>query len=234
MISSLPFTVPESVQLLMPALACAVTAGGLIGLERSTEGRAAGFRTFSLVALGSALITAPTIHPHLWHYMPPVAFAPMDPTRAIQGIVTGVGFLGAGVIYKEGANIRGLTTAACIWVVSAIGVIMGMGLYDVGALVTVLVLSVLTLFRRVEVLIPSRSYSQLSLAYARDDCPSEQEVKARLRGFGFQVRELKYRLSAKTNLLEYQATLVGDSHAPVAALVEAIRAEKRVLSFSLN
>lgn len=234
MIPYLSLAIPEAVQLLMPSLVCAVTAGGLIGLERSTEGRAAGFRTFSLVALGSALVTAPTIHPHLWHYLPPVGFAPMDPTRAIQGIVTGVGFLGAGVIYKEGANIRGLTTAACIWVVSAIGVMMGLGLFDVGALVTILVLAVLTLFRRVEALIPSRSYSQLSLAYARDDCPSEQEMKARLRSFGFEVRDLKYRLSAKTSLLEYQVTLVGNSHAPVATLVEAIRAEKRVLSFSLN
>jgi len=225
---------PESVQLLLPALICALMAGGAIGLERRTEGRAAGFRTFGLVALGSALIVAPTVHPHLWHYLPPAGLPPMDPTRVVQGIITGVGFLGAGVIYKEGFNIRGLTTAACIWVVSAIGVLMGLGLYDLGTIVTILVLAVLTLFRRVEALVPSRTYSQLSISYPRDDCPGEDELRAYVGGYGMSVQGLGYRLSAKSGLLEYQATLVSASREPVKTLMSALRADKRISSFELS
>lgn len=233
-ISWLQESLPESVFLLIPALFSALLAGGVIGLERSTEGRAAGFRTFSLVALGSALLTAPTVHPHLWHYLAPVGLPPMDPTRVVQGIVTGVGFLGAGVIYKEGYNIRGLTTAACIWVTSAIGVLMGLGLYLVGFLAAGAVLAVLTLFRHIEALVPSRTYSQLRLAYARDAAPEEAELKKMLCNHGLQVRALGYKLHAKSGLFEFEATLVSKNRGPVRRLVGTLKEAPEVASFELS
>lgn len=227
-------SLPESVTLLVPSLLAALVAGGLIGLERSTEGRAAGFRTFSLVALGSALLTAPTVHPHLWHYLAPVGLPPMDPTRVVQGIVTGVGFLGAGVIYKEGYNIRGLTTAACIWVTSAVGVLMGFGLYTVGFVAAVAVLAVLQLFPRIEAWVPSRTYSQLRLSYARDAAPEEAVLKKLLREHGLQVRALGYKLHAKSGLFEYEATLVSKDRGPVRKLVDTLREAPEVASFELS
>ena len=83
----------------------ALVIGAMIGFERSFHGRPAGFRTHALVCLASALLMLVTIR--------------ADPTRMAQGIMTGIGFLGAGVIFKEGLTVRGLTTAASIWILSA-------------------------------------------------------------------------------------------------------------------
>lgn len=224
---------PHSVQLLLPSLALALACGGLVGVERSTEGRAAGFRTFSLVAMGSALITAPTVHPELWHYLAPKGLPPMDPTRVIQGIVTGVGFLGAGVIYKEGYAIRGLTTAACIWVVSAIGVLMGLGLYEMGTIVTVLVLMVLTVFRRVESWIPARTYTHLKVAYARHDCVSDGDLRSFFKEYGFSVMAVGYELMPDSGLFEYRVTLVSPNTKPVAVVAKALREDARVKAFAV-
>ena len=106
----------------------ALIAGGLVGVERTYHGRAAGLRTYALVAFGSALGVAAAQYDLFGDTR-----GGGDPTRVIQGIVTGIGFLGAGVIVKEGFSVRGLTTAASIWVVSAIGVVIGAGMFLSGA-----------------------------------------------------------------------------------------------------
>src|SRR5690242_4726458 len=96
-------------------LASAWVAGSLIGLERSFHGRPAGFRTHALVCLASAVLMLLTVYQQEW--FPPVGdTVRLDPQRMAQGIMTGIGFLGAGVIFKEGSTVRGLTTAASIWV----------------------------------------------------------------------------------------------------------------------
>jgi putative Mg2+ transporter-C (MgtC) family protein len=128
-------------------LLLAVLAGGLIGLERSVHGRPAGFRTHTLVCAASSLLMLLSIFQ--WQL---IAGAPMDtvrvdPTRMAQGIMTGIGFLGAGVIIKERLKIRGLTTAASLWLTAAIGVVIGMGLYFAAFLATLLALGVLIIFR---------------------------------------------------------------------------------------
>lgn len=99
----------------------ALIAGGLIGSERSFHGRPAGFRTHTLVCVTSSLLMLVTVYQ--WQWLPgvPLETVKTDPTRMAQGIMTGIGFLGAGVIYKEGATVRGLTTAASIWLTAAIG-----------------------------------------------------------------------------------------------------------------
>src|SRR5205814_3702900 len=113
-------------ELLLRPLA-ALLAGALVGLERSYRGRAAGLRTYALVCLGSALLMV--LSEQLTRGTTGGAG---DSTRVIQGIVTGIGFLGAGVIIKEGFSVRGLTTAASIWVISAVGVVIGAGYYLLG------------------------------------------------------------------------------------------------------
>ena len=116
-------------------LGAALVAGGAIGLNRDLRGKPAGVRTHSLVALGSALITV-------------LLADPGDRTavsRVIQGIITGIGFLGAGVILRRegGRTVRGLTTAASIWVVAALGIACGMGQWVPVAVGTGLTLAVL-------------------------------------------------------------------------------------------
>ena len=109
-----------NVMILMNILG-ALILGMAVGYERSFHGRAAGMRTYGLVCMASAAITIIVGYPQYWFggLQPLVSTA--DPTRVIQGVVTGIGFLGAGVIMKEGLNISGLTTAASIWASSAIG-----------------------------------------------------------------------------------------------------------------
>lgn len=96
-------------------LLVALVAGALIGYERSYQGRPAGFRTHTLVCMASAVLMLLTVFQSTW-FLASAEVVRVDPTRMAQGIMTGIGFLGAGVIVKEGATVRGLTTAASIWI----------------------------------------------------------------------------------------------------------------------
>src|SRR5690348_33734 len=110
-------------------LLLALAMGAAIGMERSYHGRPAGFRTHALVCLSTALLMLITVYESMWFGTNVGTRATVDPTRMAQGIMTGIGFLGAGAIMKEGATIRGLTTAASIWITAAIGLMVGIGLY---------------------------------------------------------------------------------------------------------
>lgn len=129
-------------------LLVAVVLGGLIGLERQAHGRPAGLRTHILVCLGAALAMITT-----------QSFgASVDPGRALAGILTGIGFLGAGVIVKSKEIVRGLTTAACVWFVAALGVVIGQGLYVIAAGSTAIALVILTLLAGFSHRIPTVVY----------------------------------------------------------------------------
>ena len=106
-------------------IAVALVLGGMIGFERTFHGRPAGFRTHSLVCVASALLMLVTVYQSEWMTSAPIDTIRTDPTRMAQGIMTGIGFLGAGVIFKEGLTVRGLTTAASIWMTAAIGILVG-------------------------------------------------------------------------------------------------------------
>jgi putative Mg2+ transporter-C (MgtC) family protein len=120
--------------------------GALVGLERETHERPAGLRTFILVSVGSTLIMIVSIS--LRELFP--GASAVDPGRIAAQVVTGIGFLGAGTIIHEGPFIRGLTTAAGLWVVAAIGLAVGAGFYLAGAATTALALLTLTVLARVE------------------------------------------------------------------------------------
>ncbi|QAA76466.1 MAG: Mg(2+)-transport-ATPase-associated protein MgtC [Candidatus Bipolaricaulis sibiricus] len=126
----------------------AAVVGGTIGLERELRGRAAGLRTHILVCVGAAVVM--------------VVAAALDqvdgPGRALAGIVTGVGFLGAGAIIKTRDIVRGVTTAACIWLVAALGAVAGQGLYALAAGSAAIALLVLLALNQVERLVPAHSY----------------------------------------------------------------------------
>ena len=125
-------------------LSCVLS--GLIGLERQLRHRAAGLRTHILVCLGSTLIMLTSIY-IFDIYKDKASF---DPARLAAGIITGIGFLGAGTIIRYGEEVKGLTTAASLWVVAAIGMGIGCGFYTASIATTVIVLLVLLLLRRIE------------------------------------------------------------------------------------
>jgi len=130
-------------------LLVAFLVGGLIGYEREAHGRPAGLRTHILVCLGAASIMV-VFSQLLGHGFSGASdLIKMDPARAAAGIITGVGFLGAGTIMKGNDVVKGLTTAATIWVVAALGIIVGLGNYVVTGVVAVLVLFSLSVLDRI-------------------------------------------------------------------------------------
>lgn len=119
---------------------------GLIGVERQLHRRTAGLRTHILVCVGSTLIMLTSIY--IFDIYKEIA--PVDPARIAAGVITGIGFLGAGTIIRYGEEIRGLTTAASLWVLAAVGLAVGCGFYSAAIATTVLVLMALLLLRRLE------------------------------------------------------------------------------------
>jgi putative Mg2+ transporter-C (MgtC) family protein len=122
--------------------------GMVVGYERSYHGRAADMRTYGLVSMASTALTVFACYAASWCGGAGVHVA-TDPTRVVQGVVTGIGFLGAGVI-KDGPNISGLTTAASIWAASAMGVLVGVGFYGAAIALAVLCVASLSLMHRLE------------------------------------------------------------------------------------
>ncbi len=124
-----------------------IILGGLIGFERESHNRPAGFRTHILVCSGSALIMMVSAYGFTGQIGEGFE---ADPGRIAAGVVTGIGFIGAGTILQQRGSIRGLTTAATIWVVSGVGLAVGIGFYLGAIVTTIFVLSSLLLLRRFE------------------------------------------------------------------------------------
>src|SRR5207247_8253675 len=137
----------------------ALVVGALIGFERTFHGRPAGFRTHSLVCIASAILMIVTVYQNQWMTFLAHDAIRTDPTRMAQGIMTGIGFLGAGVIFKEGLTVRGLTTAASIWVTAAIGILVGIGFWFAAVVGTFATLAVLAVFRWIEQMLPAEFYA---------------------------------------------------------------------------
>jgi len=135
----------ELAHLWVPALRLVLVllAGGLIGWEREAADKTAGLRTHTMVGLGAALFT-------LAAQRVLQTSAVGDPTRIMAGIAQGIGFLGAGTILKERQRIRGLTTAATIWMMGALGMAWGMGAYGLATVATLATFVVLRPFKRLE------------------------------------------------------------------------------------
>ena len=174
-------------------LLAALAAGAMIGYERSYHGRPAGFRTHALVCMASSLLMLVTVYEAHWVGVA-AGRVQIDPTRMAQGIMTGIGFLGAGVIIKEGLSVRGLTTAASIWITAAIGILAGIGFYFPLVISAALTLGVLSFFRWIEARMPSQAYYHFSLRFARGAGLGERELRELVESHGFSIANFTYRL----------------------------------------
>ena len=183
----------------------ALAAGGAIGIERSNHGRAAGFRTYALVALGAAVAITMGGYPNaLLSGDVLIGRADSGWTRVMQGVLTGVGFLGAGVIFREGFSIRGLTTAASIWVTAAIGMMMGAEMYLEGTAATVLTLGVLSVFRHIEAILPRARYVHLNIEMKAGSDFDPKNIRTMLRKVGFRLEGMSFASSNAGEHFEYQ------------------------------
>jgi putative Mg2+ transporter-C (MgtC) family protein len=188
-------------------LAAAWTAGSLIGIERSYNGRAAGFRTHALVGLAAAAAMTISFQPVVQLGVFPHGTPPFDPTRIAQGVMTGVGFLGAGVIFKEGVSVQGLTTAACIWITSAIGILFGLGLFYAGVIATAATLVTLIVFRWLESATTGHVFALAIFRFRAADAPTEEALHALLGEHDVQLHDVSYKLSQSGEIYEYRGDL---------------------------
>lgn len=214
-------------------LVAALAVGSLIGLERSHRGRPAGFRTHALVCLASSLLMLITVYETHWFPATPDARVILDPTRMAQGIMTGIGFVGAGAIIKEGMTVRGLTTAASIWVTAAIGILTGIGFYFAAVTGTLLALGTLSLFRWIEARLPTETYANFTVRFARDRVMDESELLRLVSRHRFSVRNLTYRLAGEGAHFEYRMVLRTLHHESARALSDALRANQAVLEYRI-
>ena len=177
-------------------LAGALVLGLLVGYERAYHGRAAGMRTYGLVCVASAALTVIFGSPALWYGGHAALTSNPDPSHAIQGIVTGIGFLGAGVIMREGFSIRGLTSAASIWASCAIGVMVGVGFYAAAILLAVMSALCMVWVSKLEHWLPSRSGIAIVVRFKKDFQPRDETLRklALERGYeipdGFHIDQL--------------------------------------------
>lgn len=175
-------------------LILAVALGGIVGWQREAADKPAGFRTHILVCVGAALFTLISREGFFG--------SGADPARVASNIVVGIGFLGAGTIWRTGGSVQGLTTAASLWTVAAVGTAAGIGYY-LGALITTLiVISVLQLFKVIETRIPRRGYGQLALVVT--DRPGELGVIGTVLGtLGVNIEhvEVSKRMDDRVSLL---------------------------------
>ncbi|KRB88467.1 MgtC/SapB family protein [Noviherbaspirillum sp. Root189] len=212
----------------------ALIAGGIIGLERSYHARPAGFRTHTLVCVASSLLMLVMLYQSTWLPGMDSEMIRTDPTRMAQGIMTGIGFLGAGVIFKEGLSVRGLTTAASIWITAAIGVLIGIGFYYPAILATLLTVGILSFFRRIEAMMPSHSYAHHLLRFDRSDTVPEEEIRALLKEYGFTVANMSYRVNEDGVSFEYRMVIQTIDSSNTPKLAEYLRRWDKVRSFQLS
>jgi len=164
----------------------AVLFSGIIGFEREYYGRPAGLRTHIMVALGSALIMIISVH----------GFESGDPARLAAQVVSGVGFLGAGAILRNGEDIKGLTTAATLWISSAIGLACGNGSYFEAFLTTAIVVVVLIILRNVDVVL-NKSRPTVTLI-VDGDLPITKQILSLITRYSLNIHALK------TNLITFE------------------------------
>ena len=187
-------------------LLMASVLGALIGLEREIHGRPAGFRTHLLVSLGSCLFVITSIYFYrVYGNFTGSGPVGVDPGRVAAQVVTGIGFLGAGAIIREKASIRGLTTAACLWVVAAIGVSCGVGLYGISLVVTAISLASLLFLKKVETILKRDTYTSLKV-WSEDISGQIGILEDRIRKCGMHMLDASVELDKvnRTVFVEFQ------------------------------
>ncbi len=213
----------------------AVLAGALIGYEREFRGHSAGLRTHTLISLASAVLILSVRGQTEWvDPLLPIETLSIDPTRMSHGILTGIGFLCGGVIFKEGLTVHGLTTAATLWISSVVGILFGEGSLGLAAATTVLTLLVLTTFKFLDMRLPGLFIIDATLRFKGQSPPSEGELAALLRGRGLRVSRMSRHKIEKGDIVEYAATLRSIGRPSIDDLATALEADKRLIEYSLS
>lgn len=219
---------------LLIRLLLATLLGGMIGLEREVHGRPAGFRTHLMVALGAALYMAISLHFHqVYGGLSDSLAVRVDPARIAAQIVVGIGFLGAGAIIREQASVRGLTTAACLWVAAAIGMACGAGMLVIAVAVTALALASLLILKRIEERLDRDVYRHVQVLSANCEGQFERVVQV-VQGCGSDLMETGVVRDVEAGTILYEFRVKGSSGVTACDLVEQLSALAGVRRVSLH
>jgi putative Mg2+ transporter-C (MgtC) family protein len=194
-------------------------------------------RTYGLVCMASAALTVIGGYPDHWFGGQMAAAVGTDPTRVIQGIVTGIGFLGAGVIMREGFNISGLTTAASIWASSVIGILVGIGFYAAAMGLALLSAMVMIYLSRIEAWLPSRHAIAITLRFKPGFEPVEEKLRALALARGYEIAGGSLMIAQDHGRMEWRfvALALGKrSGAPLAQLAAEMAHFEGIDGFQLT
>lgn len=214
-------------------LGCAWIAGMVVGWERSYNGRAAGLRTHALVSLAAAAAMVVA-------YQPPAAYgqwlAPvqLDATRLAPGVLTGIGFLGAGVIFKEGVSVQGLTTAATIWATAVFGLLFGLGLLAPGWITAGAVLLTLTAMRWLEAAVPANAYAIAELRFHSSHTPDEAKLKAKLKSMHAELQDTSFALDVPNQVFVLKGRVQVKSAGAMVKLLPHLEQLPGLISYDLD
>ncbi|MBO9547625.1 MgtC/SapB family protein [Caulobacter sp.] len=211
----------------------AVIAGGAIGLEREYRSRPAGLRTHVLVALASALLMMAAVHQVRWMSDTPMDVVRIDPVRMAHGVLTGVGFLCGGVIFQQGFSVHGLTTAASLWITSAIGTLFGVGLYGLAVVGTVIALVVLSAARFLDHRLPQKNFAEIRVRSRREAMLRETDFRDLLGAFELKGARLDQRLVEGGAIFELSGMFSGKDTLPLSAVADRLREDPRIVEFDI-
>ncbi len=200
----------------------ALVLGLTVGYERAYHGRAAGMRTYGLVCMASCALTVVSGYPNFWfgghHTL--ITTNMIDPTRVIQGIVTGIGFLGAGIIMKDGMNISGLTTAASIWASSAIGVLVGLGFYPAAIMLTILSVIFMMWGSKLETWLPSRQVISVALLFKAGHILQETQLDDLMGARGYTIAKGSISSIYRHQQQEWQYVAISRARGKYSSIIE--------------
>jgi len=183
-------------------LCLAALLGGLVGLEREFHHQPAGLRTHMIVSLGACLIMLVSIH------MTDVSGGKSDPGRIAAQVVAGVGFLGAGAIMRSGLSVRGLTTAACLWTVAAIGLSVGCGFWRAALVTTFLTLVATVVFQKFERRFSKGKAIRRFVVHAKDSATLVSKLEEIMLRAGIGIREVDLQRDLVEKKLQVSITAV--------------------------
>lgn len=216
--------------ILLPILG-SIVAGALIGLEREYRGRPAGFRTHILVCLASSLLMLAAVHQVRWLSDTPEEIIRIDPVRMAHGILTGIGFLCGGVIFRENFTVHGLTTAASLWITSALGTLYGVGFYGLAIGGTAATLAVLGLLRLTEASVAQMKHMDVKVRFRRGAHADEGDFRSFLAQHGLASASVTHRL-LEGDVVEL-ATTVRSRRLHTGQVAQALCNDGRVVGYDL-
>jgi len=224
------FSTHEFVLLLK--LICSVIAGGVVGFERYQNGHPAGMRTFAIISLTSTLLTA-TLTQGMYGQL--MGLGDMGASRVIQGILQGIGFIGAGVIVREGFSIKGLTSAASIWAVAGIGILIGTGEWFLATFGTIFTILILVTFRKLDTLTSRRSFAVIEAKFTKESVPEEEQINERFTGYGFNVSSISFK-GAKSGAMQIKVHVWASDNAAKARsrLAMEFLKDPNIVDFSIE